>query len=565
MLSHLCCALAPSLHYQPTFCHLYRITAQSEQLPIGMLFEGETLFSHTPLDLSSPSIRLLEVLPGRSKDGRIRCTIRNSTISDEYTCLSYVWGSSEGLKKHKLIEINDGIFEVRTNLWSFLDLASSERARHNNLRLPSTYDEVFDFEAVAKSLWIDALCIDQGNLAERNAQVQQMGAIYKNAKHVISWLGRSEHAAPLLRRIRHEEGPHADETLLPSITWFESNAYWTRAWITQEILLAQHLIIAAEEDAVIGRTVLEYFRRLPDPLRPHADSQCQTLLRSHVQSQTWTLLNHLSMFRDKGCTNPRDKVYSLLSVCRDTEWLKVDYNITKGRLAIDVMRNCDGFCLCVAEVTLSAMFTEEPLSALHFAAFEGVEVSPCAPTCAGCHEWLDVEFVEEELGDAMMFCFCLTCQHGAFDGGDVVPIRYGHLVIVRSKSRGLKTYHFRRDGQGVSRMYGDVTGNIPPQSVSGFYEIQRDDVPIKSEAGPRHLEQCSSTAVQSNKRGSPSRTHTGYIDLLGLWYLARLGSWHDREDDHGPTKQMQDWKKLHGDMVLNKHPLQSQQWILPTY
>lgn len=40
-----------------------------------------------------------------------------------------------------------------------------------------------------KYLWIDALCIDQGNIPERNHQVAQMTSIYSNAEEVIVWLG----------------------------------------------------------------------------------------------------------------------------------------------------------------------------------------------------------------------------------------------------------------------------------------------------------------------------------------------------------------------------------------
>jgi hypothetical protein len=38
-------------------------------------------------------------------------------------------------------------------------------------------------------LWVDALCIDQRNIEERNLQVLRMGEIYQNAKSVQVWLG----------------------------------------------------------------------------------------------------------------------------------------------------------------------------------------------------------------------------------------------------------------------------------------------------------------------------------------------------------------------------------------
>jgi hypothetical protein len=43
-------------------------------------------------------------------------------------------------------------------------------------------------------LWIDSICIDQSRDAveERNTQVALMGEIYKCAKRVVVWLGKSD-------------------------------------------------------------------------------------------------------------------------------------------------------------------------------------------------------------------------------------------------------------------------------------------------------------------------------------------------------------------------------------
>jgi hypothetical protein len=48
-------------------------------------------------------------------------------------------------------------------------------------------------------LWIDSICIDQSRDAveERNIQVALMGEVYKCAKRVVVWLGKSD------IRIRH--------------------------------------------------------------------------------------------------------------------------------------------------------------------------------------------------------------------------------------------------------------------------------------------------------------------------------------------------------------------------
>ncbi|KAK4112968.1 HET-domain-containing protein, partial [Canariomyces notabilis] len=112
-------------------------------------------------------IRLLSVLPGVGEEV-IRCTLRIATLLDldSYEAMSYEWGEP-GLGR--TILVNDSEFEVGENLFQAL--------RH--LRLPDS----------ARVLWIDAICINQSDLRERNHQVQQMADVYSRAQQVIAWIG----------------------------------------------------------------------------------------------------------------------------------------------------------------------------------------------------------------------------------------------------------------------------------------------------------------------------------------------------------------------------------------
>lgn len=38
-------------------------------------------------------------------------------------------------------------------------------------------------------MWIDAICINQNDVAERTAQVKQMQDIYAHASHLVVWVG----------------------------------------------------------------------------------------------------------------------------------------------------------------------------------------------------------------------------------------------------------------------------------------------------------------------------------------------------------------------------------------
>lgn len=84
-----------------------------------------------------------------------------------YQALSYTWGHATA---NQLIELNGTPFRIRDNLWDFLHHAREE--------------------GLTGYLWIDALCINQSQVSERNHQVGMMEDIYSQAECVIVWLGR---------------------------------------------------------------------------------------------------------------------------------------------------------------------------------------------------------------------------------------------------------------------------------------------------------------------------------------------------------------------------------------
>jgi hypothetical protein len=98
-----------------------------------------------------------------------------------YKALSYTWGApfEVGLedlsawKETRSILINGQEFPARRSL----------EAAIRRLRLqPNAQEDDSPF-------WIDAICIDQSSIAERNHQVRRMKDIYETAKEVVAWLG----------------------------------------------------------------------------------------------------------------------------------------------------------------------------------------------------------------------------------------------------------------------------------------------------------------------------------------------------------------------------------------
>jgi hypothetical protein len=129
-------------------------------------------YRHSPLP--EGSVRLLQLLPHRDEHSRIKCHLSVCPLLDSGTAhpfeaLSYVWGSGDSPKS---ILINDREYVVGANLHAVL------------LYLRDRF--------VDRTVWVDAICIDQTNTAEKSQQVQSMAKIYTKASHVIVWLGEAE-------------------------------------------------------------------------------------------------------------------------------------------------------------------------------------------------------------------------------------------------------------------------------------------------------------------------------------------------------------------------------------
>ncbi|KAI1123939.1 heterokaryon incompatibility protein-domain-containing protein [Nemania abortiva] len=145
------------------------------------------VYQHEPL-LSTSSIRVLDLLPSLSRQAPIRCSIREVELDSphaRYEALSYVWGARHGTCP---ITCSNRDLLVTPNCLAALF----------QLRRPLE----------TRTLWIDAICIDQGTdaaaTAERNRQVAMMGEVYRSARGVIIWLGpgKEGHAPQIFRYLK---------------------------------------------------------------------------------------------------------------------------------------------------------------------------------------------------------------------------------------------------------------------------------------------------------------------------------------------------------------------------
>ncbi|KAH7075889.1 heterokaryon incompatibility protein-domain-containing protein [Paraphoma chrysanthemicola] len=397
--------------------------------------QSRTPFQHTPLDLSSSSIRLIEILPC-SPPHPIRCRIRHATTDDDYACLSYVWGPAED---QCTILVDEKPFLVRRNLWSFLEFLST--------RLLEDYTNAIGIKtephlAGSRSLgwplfWIDAISIDQTDVVERSHQVQQMGSIYRSAQHVLGWLGDEIEVENLFRAIKLVPGYPFTISAMES---FVGNTYWQRAWITQEIVSSKEFFFVAGTEALDIDFLTEAIQSIISKLVEtwHRVSW-QPALTIRRRREYPTLMENLWNFQLKNCFDPRDKVYSLIAISRDSADIIVDYDIPLRNLTRSIFRREPDFCLCQANMVIrSLQFSRWEAALLEAKSFAQIQAYTrtwdYGPKCRCCPSEIHWGFPDSLLptGTSLQrfYYYCFNCDHSSHPRTYLHSL-HGHLLLAR--------------------------------------------------------------------------------------------------------------------------------------
>ncbi|KAI0111149.1 HET-domain-containing protein [Nemania sp. FL0031] len=194
-------------------------------------------FEFLPIDSNLGEIRLLKIAPRR--DGEpIRCVYEIASVEGNvpYETLSYVWGRGD---RKKPIVVEGTNAELTDNLFAALN-----RIRH---------------ESTIRYLWVDALCINQGDSTEKMAQVNMMHKIYSNCVQCNLWMGDIDASALGVTESEAVEAAKGAldvvrilagrdfEGRLPHLTTAEqevqagralkalmSTEWWSRIWTVQE-------------------------------------------------------------------------------------------------------------------------------------------------------------------------------------------------------------------------------------------------------------------------------------------------------------------------------------------
>lgn len=346
-------------------------------------------YVHEPLP-QPDYFRILAVEPAREDTDEIVWELRVARISSaSYNALSYSWAMEDGEASfNRQIRIAGKLKNVTQNLFQGLRrIRSRDRPLH---------------------IWIDALCINQDDIPERNSQVKQMASIYRNAASVLIWLGEGRDETEdrlfgsILQRVeRHRSRYWKSQLTYPTcglvsllgvdtckcacksgalkaemfnedhdcyVSWVEkflvadaeshgscaqalaaldafvTRRYWSRRWTMQEMFHAKAQVwywgpcvkrnpettsdmwdspwglatICAELRGKLNQCKIPVTLKVPNetPTSGTIKGPIGLLPKTRSRDGLVDLPDALDRARGQQCSDPRDKIFSLVSMCR---------------------------------------------------------------------------------------------------------------------------------------------------------------------------------------------------------------------------------------------------------
>ena len=185
----------------------------------------------------------------------------------------------------------------------------------------------------ARTLWIDAICINQADISERSQQVRFMPHIYARAQTVLVWLGspspslkaRTEQEFyqvrggrlsikrhKCFRNDRYNNFEDIEEQFLLYLCRLD---YWNRLWIIQEVLKAEKIEVhfcGGEASWADFTAAVKKHPQLRDSVPMKLTEQ-----KDGRYDKACKLENLLEVHQNALCKDPRDRIFMALS-----DWLQ---------------------------------------------------------------------------------------------------------------------------------------------------------------------------------------------------------------------------------------------------
>ncbi|KAF3013695.1 hypothetical protein E8E14_002094 [Neopestalotiopsis sp. 37M] len=320
--------------------------------------------------LESCQIRLLHLHSG-CWDDPIHCSLVIDSIfaPSSYEALSYTWG--EHLPPQKIFLSDEEIADPCT-------------APRTSMVTPNLYDALRDLRRSDRPLvlWVDALCIDQNNMNEKNHQVDLMTDIYSKASRVLVWLG-NENASTTwavsnvdLILSLNTSGETKSTVLALCVAWnqYLRSPWFKRIWVLQELAFARRATFIRGQTQLDSQDLQTIVDLILDYLSSHQDIQLglaksgspseqlsfepvhhaarifrltsNSILRSadglEILKKNCSLWEMIMETLESLATDPRDKIFALYAMVerRGSKWpCRADYRLRLRDVYLSVIKH----------------------------------------------------------------------------------------------------------------------------------------------------------------------------------------------------------------------------------
>lgn len=207
-------------------------------------------------------------------------------------------------------------------------------------------------------LWVDAICINQEDIPERNVQTANMRAIYQYASSVAVWLGQENHESSAALEMAHDLNhcitkEQVEKLVNDKRRKFQFDAmvilfrrqYWWRIWVIQEVSCAKSAIVYCGEDSISWMeldnvceilkeqeaALTSIYYEFPSYVRTlaHGGPRGLHLSRYSPSSSAPPLLDLLLSHKSKKSTDPKDKVFALVGISSSRHTFgTIDYSLS---------------------------------------------------------------------------------------------------------------------------------------------------------------------------------------------------------------------------------------------
>ena len=337
-------------------------------------FKYEALIGHD-------TIRVLDLYPASYSVDLVSCSLRAVRLSDEpkYEAISYCWGDPTFNKK---IICNGRELSITTSLNEAL------------LR--------FRTRSTIRTLWADAICINQQDIDERNQQVRMMRQIYEKARQVVIWLGdQADHSdlgmalIPKLVEADKKRDAAADQRTIAELqrsgdlqsynlpgrfddAWrgffaILRRPWFRRGWIIQEAILASSVVVHCGRAVVTFDNLIAAWLSagnigLAEEYDTESNLACFSIALTRQALSKGNRLGLLSLLlrhRLAQTTDPRDKIFALCGIAADAGPDVLDVQIDYHLPNLDVHRNV-AVAMMTKERNLDVLSTPKDVESLEF-------------------------------------------------------------------------------------------------------------------------------------------------------------------------------------------------------